>query len=63
MYGLYDIQGILRYVGREREDCLAYAELFDLKSVEVCLLGQTEFNEKSSEFTGRVKVHQVMSNN
>ena len=28
--GLYDIHGVLRYCGRDRADCLAYADLFAL---------------------------------
>jgi hypothetical protein len=30
LVGLYDNQGVLRFVGRDHADCLAYAELFDL---------------------------------
>ncbi|MBE9154529.1 MULTISPECIES: hypothetical protein [unclassified Cyanobium] len=30
MLGLYDSQGVLRFAGRDRDDCLAYAELFAL---------------------------------
>ncbi len=37
MFGLYDQDGMLRYVGSDRDACLAYAELFDLNQVE-CLL-------------------------
>jgi hypothetical protein len=28
--GLYDMHGVLRYSGRDRADCLAYADLFAL---------------------------------
>jgi hypothetical protein len=28
--GLYDHQGVLRFAGRDVDDCLAYAELFAL---------------------------------
>jgi len=28
--GLYDDQGVLRFAGRDSDDCLAYAELFGL---------------------------------
>jgi hypothetical protein len=28
--GLYDQDGVLRYAGGDRDDCLAYAELFAL---------------------------------
>lgn len=30
MVGLYDSHGVLRYAGRDQDDCLAYAELFGL---------------------------------
>jgi hypothetical protein len=28
--GLYDHQGVLRFAGRDADDCLDYAELFEL---------------------------------
>jgi hypothetical protein len=28
--GLYDDQGVLRFTGRDSDDCLAYAELFGM---------------------------------
>lgn len=30
MHGLYDHEGVLRFIGLDREACIAYAELFDL---------------------------------
>ncbi|MDM7937646.1 MAG: hypothetical protein QUV06_09340 [Cyanobium sp. CZS 48M] len=30
MIGLYDHQGVLRFAGRDSEDCLDYADLFGL---------------------------------
>ena len=38
MYGLYDTEGILRFVNSDKEACLAYAELFDLNSAQFCLM-------------------------
>ena len=38
LFGLYDRDGILRFTGRDREACIAYAELFDLQSIECHLL-------------------------
>tara|TARA_B100000945_G_scaffold44874_1_gene30800 strand:+ start:290 stop:400 length:111 start_codon:yes stop_codon:yes gene_type:complete len=32
MYGLYDREGVLRFVNSGKEACLAYAELFELKT-------------------------------
>ena len=38
MYGLYDKEGILRFVDSDKNACLAYAELFELSSTNYCLM-------------------------
>ena len=38
MYGLYDKEGILRFVDSDKDACLAYAELFELGSTNYCLM-------------------------
>ena len=38
MYGLYDKEGILRYVNSDKDACIAYAELFDLNAQSYSLL-------------------------
>ena len=38
MYGLYDKEGILRYVNSDKDACIAYAELFDLKPQSYSLM-------------------------
>ena len=38
MYGLYDKQGILRFVDEDKDACIAYAELFELGSTNYCLV-------------------------
>ena len=38
MFGLYDKEGILRFVDSDKEACLAYAELFELGSTNYCLI-------------------------
>ena len=38
MYGLYDKEGILRFVDSDKKACMAYAELFELNSTNYCLL-------------------------
>ena len=38
MYGLYDKEGILRFVDSDKDACIAYAELFELKSTNYCLM-------------------------
>ena len=46
MYGLYDRQGILRFIDSDKEACIAYAELFELKSTNYCLMDLAENNNK-----------------
>ncbi len=41
MYGLYDKEGILRFVDSDKDACVAYAELFELASTNYCLLDLT----------------------
>ena len=38
MYGLYDKEGILRFVDSDKDVCIAYAELFELGSTNYCLI-------------------------
>ena len=38
MYGLYDKEGVLRFVDSDKDACLAYAELFELGSTNYCLM-------------------------
>ena len=38
MYGLYDREGILRYVNSDKDACIAYAELFDLNAQSYSLM-------------------------
>ena len=38
MYGLYDKEGILRYVNADKDACIAYAELFDLNAQSYSLM-------------------------
>ena len=37
MYGLYDKEGILRFVDSDKDACIAYAELFELGATNYCL--------------------------
>jgi len=45
MYGLYDKEGILRFVDSDKDACIAYAELFELGSTNYCLMDLA--NEKT----------------
>ena len=38
MYGIYDKEGILRFVDTDKDACIAYAELFELGSTSYCLM-------------------------
>ncbi|MBO8231178.1 hypothetical protein CU311_00765 [Prochlorococcus marinus str. MU1402] len=46
MYGLYDKEGILRFVDSDKDACLAYAELFDLGSTNYCLMNLANDTKK-----------------
>ena len=52
MYGLYDKEGILRFVDSDKDACIAYAELFDLGSTNYCLmnLANDTKNTQSTNF-------------
>ena len=38
MFGLYDKEGILRFLNSDKDACIAYAELFELGSTSYCLM-------------------------
>ena len=38
MFGLYDKEGILRFVDSDKDACIAYAELFELGATNYCLI-------------------------
>ena len=46
MYGLYDKEGILRFVDSYKDACIAYAELFELGSTNYCLMNLTNDTKK-----------------
>ena len=46
MYGLYDKQGILRFVDSDKDACIAYAELFELGSTNYCLMDLANDRQK-----------------
>ena len=50
MYGLYDRDGILRFVNSDKEACLDYAELFELNSTNFCLMNLRESSYKGNDF-------------
>ena len=46
MFGLYDKEGILRFVDSDKDACIAYAELFELGSTNYCLMDLTNDTKK-----------------
>ena len=52
MFGLYDKEGILRFVDSDKDACIAYAELFELGSTNYCLINlpndTKEINDKTT---------------
>ena len=64
MYGLYDIDGILRFTGSDLEACMAYADLLEIKSDEYSLIDLPESSQlerKAKE--RRARHHRVMNSN
>ena len=58
MYGLYDKEGILRFINSDKDACIAYAELFELSSANYCLM-----DLKDSSFKTILDLSQEESNN
>ena len=51
MYGLYDKEGILRFVDSDKDACIAYAELFELGSSNYCLMDLDNDTKKVKGYT------------
>ena len=49
MYGLYDKEGILRFIDSDKDACIAYAELFELGSTNYCLMDLAYNSKKVKE--------------
>ena len=61
MYGLYDRDGILRFVNSDREACLDYAELFEINSAPFCLMNLLEIIDKENDIN--LDLNQAENNN
>ena len=61
MYGLYDRDGILRFVNSDKEACLDYAKLFELNSAHFCVMNLILSVEKENNIN--FDLNQVGSNN
>ena len=62
MYGLYDKEGILRFVDSDKEACIAYAELFELGSTNYCLMDLAN-NIKKVKASTNLEQSQGVNNN
>ena len=51
MYGLYDRNGLLRFVNSDRDACLDYAKLFEIDSAHFCLVNLVEKTDKKKDIT------------
>ena len=51
MYGLYDKEGILRFVDPDKDACIAYAELFELSSTNYCLMNLANDTKSAEDST------------
>ena len=61
MFGLYDRDGILRFVNSDRKACLDYAELFELKSTNFSLMNLKDSLDISNDIN--LDLNQVENNN
>ena len=61
MYGLYDKEGILRFVNSDKDACIAYAQLFNLNSTDYCLMNLLD--NKSNLNKTILDQNQAMYNN
>ena len=61
MYGLYDRDGILRFVNSDKEACLDYAKLFKLTLSNNCLIHFMETINKDYEIN--LDLNQVKNSN
>ena len=50
MYGLYDKEGILRFIDSDKDACIAYAELFELGSTNYCLIDLANDTKKAKNY-------------
>ena len=61
MYGLYDKEGILRFVDSDKDACIAYAELFELDTINYCLMDLAYNTKKTKDIS--FDRNQEVSNN
>ena len=62
MYGLYDKEGILRFVDSDKDACIAYAELFELGSTKYCLMDLANYKKQLKGTTNLDQSLEVYNN-
>ena len=62
MYGLYDKEGILRFVDSDNDACIAYAELFELGSTNYCLMDLANNAKRVKDITNFDQSLEVYNN-
>ena len=62
MYGLYDKEGILRFVDSDKDVCIAYAELFELGSTNYCLIDLASDKNQTKGITPLAQSLEVNNN-
>ena len=60
MYGLYDREGILRFIDSDKDACIAYAELFELGSANYCLMN---LDENENQISNPQTIQNLVENN
>ena len=61
MYGLYDIDGVLRFTNSDKEACLDYAQLFEMNSAHCCLMNLVASIDKENNIN--LDLNQAENNN
>ena len=61
MYGLYDRDGVLRFVNSDKEACLDYAKLFELNSEHCSLMNLIINSDKGNNIN--LEQNQAENNN
>ena len=61
MFGLYDRDGILRFINSDREACLDYAKLFELNSEHCCFINLIASMDKQNNIN--LDLNQAENNN
>ena len=61
MYGIYDRDGVLRFLNSDKEACIDYAKLFELSSSHYCLMNLIATIDKENNIN--LELNQAENNN